>query len=92
MNVPARVVALVPLRGGSKSIPGKNIRLLHGKPLLAYSIEAALRCPLVGRVVVSTESPMIAEIAVRHGAEVPFLRPHDLAGDQAGAPGRPGQR
>ena len=77
------ILAIIPARGGSKGVPGKNIRLLHGKPLLAYSIEAALRCPLVGRVVVSTESPMIAEIAVRHGAEVPFLRPHDLAGDQA---------
>jgi hypothetical protein len=78
-----RILAIIPARGGSKGVPGKNIRLLNDKPLLAYSIEAALGCALVERVVVSTESPEIAAVAVRYGAEVPFLRPLELAGDQA---------
>lgn len=77
------LLAIIPARGGSKGLPGKNIRLLGGKPLLAYSIEAALRCPLVDRVVVSTESQQIAEVAIRHGADVPFLRTPELAGDKA---------
>lgn len=80
---PMRILAIIPARGGSKGVPGKNIRPLGGKPLLAYSIEAALGCALVERVIVSTESPEIAAVAVRYGAEVPFLRPLELAGDQA---------
>jgi len=76
------LLAIIPARGGSKGLPGKNIRPLCGKPLLAYSIEAALRCPLIDRVMVSTESPEIADVAMRHGAEVPFLRPVELAGDK----------
>ncbi|EPR37189.1 acylneuraminate cytidylyltransferase [Desulfovibrio sp. X2] len=74
-------LAIIPARGGSKGIPRKNIALLGGKPLIAYSIEAALRCPGVTRVVVSTEDEEIAEIARHWGAEVPFLRPRALAGD-----------
>lgn len=77
------ILAIIPARGGSKGLPGKNIRPLGGKPLLAYSIEAALNCPLINRVVVSTESPEIASVAVNHGAEVPFLRQSELAGDRA---------
>lgn len=79
--VGARVVAVVPARGGSKSIPGKNIKRLAGHPLLAYSIAAAARSRWVARVIVSTDDPEIAEIAQRYGAEVPFMRPKHLAED-----------
>ncbi|MBK9336688.1 MAG: acylneuraminate cytidylyltransferase family protein [Lewinellaceae bacterium] len=75
------IVAIVPARGGSKSIPGKNIKPLGGVPLLAYSIAAGLQARLVQRVLVSTDSAEIAEIARAWGAEVPFLRPADLAED-----------
>lgn len=75
------VVAIIPARGGSKGLPGKNTRLLAGKPLIAYSIEAAKACPLVDRTIVSTDDPQIAEIAKRYGAEAPFLRPAELAQD-----------
>lgn len=75
------VVAIIPARGGSKGLPGKNIRLLAGKPLIAYSIEAAKRSPRVDRVLVTTDDPAIAEVAKAHGAEAPFLRPAELAQD-----------
>jgi N-acylneuraminate cytidylyltransferase len=74
-------VAIVPARGGSRSIPGKNIRPLGGIPLLAYSIEAALKARHVDRVIVSTDDEAIAEIACKWGAYVPFLRPAAIAGD-----------
>jgi N-acylneuraminate cytidylyltransferase len=74
-------VAVVPARAGSKSIPRKNIRPLNGIPLLAYSIEAALKARHVDRVIVSTDDEEIAEVARAWGAEVPFLRPAALAGD-----------
>ena len=77
------VVAIIPARGGSKGLPGKNIRPLLGKPLIAYTIEAATRCPLVDRVVVSTEDPEIAQVATQWGADAPFLRPAELATDEA---------
>src|SRR5215471_19720617 len=77
----AGTVAIVPARGGSKSIPRKNIRPLGGIPLLAYSIEAGLRARLVDRVIVSTDDEEIAEVARAWGADVPFLRPASLAGD-----------
>ena len=80
---PVRVLALILARSGSKRLPGKNIRLLGGKPLLAWSIEAALRCPAISRTVVSTDSQDIADVALRHGADVPFLRPAVLAGDRS---------
>lgn len=73
------VLALVPARGGSLRSPGKNIRPLAGHPLIAYSIAAALAAPAVTRVVVSTDSEEIAEAARSYGAEVPFLRPTELA-------------
>lgn len=76
-----RVLALVPARRGSKRLPLKNIRLLNCKPLLAYSIEAANGCEYVDRCVVSTEDEEFAEIARRCGADVPFLRPMELASD-----------
>ena len=78
---PVQILAIVPARGGSKSVPRKNIRLLAGKPLLAYALEAARGCRHVHRIVVSTEDPEIADMARRHGGEVPFLRPSELALD-----------
>jgi N-acylneuraminate cytidylyltransferase len=74
-------LAIVPARGGSKSIPRKNIRQLGGVPLMAYSIEAGLRARLVDRVIVSTDDEEIAEIARTWGADVPFLRPAAIASD-----------
>lgn len=71
-------------RGGSKGVAGKNIRPLLGKPLIAWSIEQALACPEIDRVVISTDSPAIAEVARACGAEVPFMRPAELASDTAG--------
>jgi N-acylneuraminate cytidylyltransferase len=75
------VLAVVPARGGSKGLPGKNIRPLAGVPLLVHSLRAAALTPGVSRCVVSTDSEEIAEIAKRHGGDVPFLRPAELAGD-----------
>jgi len=75
------VLALIPARGGSKSIPRKNIRPLAGHPLIAYSIAAGLAAKTVTRVIVSTDDEQIAAIARRYGAEVPFLRPAALARD-----------
>jgi len=77
------VVAVIPARGGSKGLPRKNLRLLAGKPLVAYAIEAALGSPLVDRVIVSTDDEEIAEVARQYGAEVPFIRPPELATDRA---------
>ena len=78
---PQRCFALIPARGGSKTVPSKNIRLLAGKPLIAWTIETALASPSLDRVIVSTDDPEIAEISRTYGAEVPFMRPADLAGD-----------
>jgi len=77
------VIAIVPARGGSKGVPGKNLKPLGGFPLLAYSIAAARITRSIHRVIVSTDSPEIAEAARRFGAEVPFLRPARLAADAA---------
>jgi len=74
-------LAIVPARGGSKSIPRKNIVPVAGKPLIAWTIEIALAAPVLDRVIVSTDDPEIADVASRHGAEVPFLRPAQLAQD-----------
>jgi N-acylneuraminate cytidylyltransferase len=76
-----RRLAVIPARSGSKRIPKKNIRPLAGKPLISYSIKAAIDSGLFNRVIVSTDSDEIAEIAVRWGAEVPYLRPATLADD-----------
>lgn len=72
---------VIPARGGSKRIPRKNIRPFCGKPMLAYSIEAAKASGLFSHIVVSTDDAEIAEVAKRYGAEVPYLRPAELAGD-----------
>ncbi len=79
--VQKKFVAIIPARGGSKSLPRKNIRLLGGKPLIAYAIAAAKRSRFVGKVIVTTDDQEIAEIAKKWGAEAPFLRPATLAQD-----------
>lgn len=78
---PAPVWALIPARGGSKGIPGKNLRMLAGRPLIAHTIETARASGLFTRILVTTDSPEIARVAGDCGAEVPFLRPGDLARD-----------
>lgn len=75
------VVAIIHARGGSKRIPHKNIKALAGKPLLAYIIQAALEAKTINRVIVSTDHPEIMKIAKKYGAEVPFVRPKELAED-----------
>lgn len=77
-------ICVIGARGGSKGVAGKNIRPLLGKPLIAWSIEQALQCPEIDRVVVSTDSPAIADAARQFGADVPFMRPAELANDAAG--------
>lgn len=78
------ITCVIGARGGSKGLAGKNIRPLLGKPLIAWSIEQALACPEITRVVVSTDSEAIADVARHHGADVPFMRPAELANDTAG--------
>jgi CMP-N,N'-diacetyllegionaminic acid synthase len=79
----ATCVGLIPARAGSKRVPGKNVRMLGGRPLIAYAIASALDSGVLDAVIVSTESPEIAELARQFGAEVPFLRPADKAGDRS---------
>lgn len=76
-----RILAIIPARGGSKGIPEKNIIDLCGMPLIAYSILAAKKSKYIDRVIVSTESDVIKDVAISYGAEVPFLRPAEFAGD-----------
>lgn len=77
------MLAIIPARGGSKGLPNKNLRLLNGKPLICYTIEAALSCGNISHVIVSTDSEEIAEVARLAGAWVPSLRPAELATDTA---------
>lgn len=77
-----KTLGLITARGGSKGIPHKNVKILGGKPLIVWSIEAALRSTLLDAVVVSTDDPAIATVAREAGAEVPFIRPKELAQDQ----------
>lgn len=79
------MIAIIPARGGSKGLPGKNIKMLNGKPLIAYTIEAALKSKYIDSVIVSTDSPAIAKVAKEYGAEVPFLRPDELSTDSSSA-------
>ena len=81
------VLALIPARGGSKGVPGKNIRPVGGKPLIAWTIEAARESRYVDRTILSSDDPSIAAIAVQCGCEVPFMRPDELATDQADSMG-----
>ena len=76
-----KVIAIIPARGGSKIVPRKNIRLLANKPLISWTIEKGLATTSINRVIVSTDDAEIAEITVKYGAEVPFLRPLELAQD-----------
>ncbi|MDV6236872.1 acylneuraminate cytidylyltransferase family protein [Leptospira ellisii] len=77
------MLAVIPARGGSKGLPGKNVRPLLGKPLIAYTIEAAKRSKEITRIVISTDDVDIADVAVSYGAELPFMRPAELATDTA---------
>jgi CMP-N,N'-diacetyllegionaminic acid synthase len=77
------IIGLITARGGSKSIPGKNIKPLAGKPLIAWTIEVALQCKELSRLIVSTDNKKIAEVARQWGAEVPFIRPAELAQDDS---------
>jgi pseudaminic acid cytidylyltransferase len=77
------IVGIIPARGGSKRIPHKNIRPFLGKPMIAYTIEAAQRCRVFDRIIVSTDDNGIATLALEYGAEVPFSRPAELANDYA---------
>ena len=77
-------LCIIPARGGSKRIPKKNIKEFHGKPLIAYSIELALKSKLFKKVIVSTDDEEIASVAKEYGAEVPFIRPQELSDDFTG--------
>tara|TARA_B100000795_G_scaffold267342_1_gene251981 strand:- start:1123 stop:1815 length:693 start_codon:yes stop_codon:yes gene_type:complete len=77
------MIAIIPARGGSKGLPGKNIRNLAGKPLICHTISAALKAKSITRVIVSTDDINIASIAEGCGAEVPFMRPDELASDNS---------
>lgn len=77
------IIAIIPARGGSKRIPDKNIRLFCGKPIISYSIDAANKSKIFDRIIVSTDSERIAATAKEYGAEVPFMRPTELADDYA---------
>ncbi len=78
-----KVIAVIPARGGSKGIPRKNIQIVGGKPLIAWSIEASINCPLIDRTILSTDDEEIAEVGLMLGAEVPFIRPTEFAVDHA---------
>jgi len=77
-------LCVIPARGGSKRIPHKNIKNFCGKPMIAYSIEAAIKSRCFDKIIVSTDDDEVAEIATKYGAEVPFMRPDELANDHAG--------
>ncbi|OCL83442.1 MULTISPECIES: pseudaminic acid cytidylyltransferase [Arcobacteraceae] len=77
-------VAIIPARGGSKRIPKKNIKNFHGKPLIAYSIEAAIKSKLFSKVIVSTDDEEIVEVSKNYGADIPFIRPKELCDDFTG--------
>lgn len=77
------MLAIIPARGGSKGLPGKNIKVLDGKPLICHSIKAALNAESIDRVIVSTDDESIASVAKDYGAEVPFIRPNELATDDS---------
>lgn len=76
-------ICVIPARGGSKRIPRKNIKEFNGKPIIAYSIEAALKSNCFDRVIVSTDDVEIVEVAKKYGAQVPFIRPSELSNDYA---------
>ena len=76
-----KILGVITARGGSKGIPGKNIKLLAGKPLIVYTIEAAQKSGIFDRIILSTDDEAIADVCQKHGVEVPFMRPKELAED-----------
>lgn len=84
MHKHKKILGIIPARSSSKRIPRKNIALLNGKPLISYTIQSALGSAYLDRVIVSTDDKEIAEVAEKYGAEVPFLRPEHLSGDDIG--------
>jgi pseudaminic acid cytidylyltransferase len=82
-DTPTRNIAIIPARGGSKRVPGKNIRIFAGRPMLSYAIDLAKRAGIFCRIIVSTDSPEVARLAVKLGAEAPFLRPLAESSDTA---------
>lgn len=76
-----KILAIIPARGGSKGLPGKNIKKMCGKPLIAWTIERAQQCPYIDEVFVSTDSEEIAAVCRRYAIDIPFLRPAELARD-----------
>ena len=78
-----KILGFIPARGGSKGLPRKNIKLLSGKPLIAWTIEEARKSAIFDRILVSTDDEEIAEVARAYGADVPFIRPKELATDEA---------
>ncbi len=80
---PVKIMAVIPARGGSKGVPRKNITLLGGKPLIYYTIDVSHRSGLIDAAIVSTDDREIAEVAMKYGADVPFLRPPELAQDDS---------
>ena len=78
------ILCVIPARGGSKRIPGKNIKYFHGKPIIAYSIEVAINSGCFDQVVVSTDDLEIAKIAKKYGAAVPYIRPSNISDDYTG--------
>ena len=83
MSKNLKTIAIIPARSGSKGLIGKNIKLLLGKPLICWTIESALSSKNIDLVLVSTDSEEIANISINCGAEVPFIRPLNLASDEA---------
>jgi CMP-N,N'-diacetyllegionaminic acid synthase len=83
MSATRKIVGLIPARAGSKRVPGKNVRNFAGHPLIAYTISAAIDSGVFERVIVSTDSPEVAELCKHYGAEIPFLRPAEYAGDKS---------
>ncbi|MFA4955706.1 MAG: acylneuraminate cytidylyltransferase family protein [Candidatus Methanoperedens sp.] len=79
----SKILCIIPARGGSKGLPGKNIKMLLGKPLIAYSIEHARKSKYIDQIIVSTDNTEIADISKIFGADVPFLRPKELASDDS---------
>lgn len=75
------MIAIIPARGGSKGVPKKNVKELNGKPLIAYTIQAAKESGIFEKIIISTDDQEIADVAIRYGAGVPFLRPDILSGD-----------
>jgi len=82
-NDPLRLLALIPARAGSTRLPGKNTRSFGGRPLIEHTIECALECPALTRVIVSTDSKEVAEVSRKAGADVPWMRPDELASNTA---------